>query len=243
MLKWFLISGAATHLLFASAGTAAEIPVNIGVGPAAYYIPERLQEEDPEPFYGLRLHIKAVIDQELIKRHKGKIPANYQKAVEKVDEVRVGYLLIPENIMLGTRKKEKGLEFFGATWRPLGLGVPIKLGPARLSIGTGLLITYAFINTGAYKIQDNANKEGAPPEYREQVTHFLRPGADLNADFEVKFTDSFLMSLGWSSAYYIPQKIGGGIGTMGADDLERSLWRIHQAYLMVHYRIPVDAKI
>lgn len=234
-------------VLCLNVATGAEIPVNIGVGPAAYYVPEHLEEDDPAAFYGLKLHIKAVIDKETIKKHKSKIPAQYQKAVERVDEVRVGYLLIPENIMVGTRQKEHGPEFFGATWRPIGVNVPVKMGPARLSLGTGLLITYAFVNTGDYKIIDNKKKleEGKDrtPEYRDQITHFLRPGMDLNADFEVKFSESFLMSFGWSSAYYIPQKIGGGIGTLGSDQLEHSLWRIHQAYLMAHYRIPVAVRI
>lgn len=236
-------------MLAATPAVAAEIPVNIGVGPSAFYIPEHLDDEDPEPFFGLRLHIKAVIDQATIKKHKNKIPAQYRSAVEKVDEVRVGFLLVPESIMIGTRQKPHGPEVYGATWRPIGLGVPIKMGPARLSLGTGLLITYAFINIGDYKIADQTDEELAElrdpndVEYRGQVTHFLRPGADLNADLEIKFSDSFLMSLGWSSAYYVPQKIGGGIGTMGMEDLQKSIWRIHQAYLMAHYRIPVDAKL
>ena len=227
---------------------AAEIPVNIGVGPAAFYVPEHLEEDDPKPFYGLKLHIKAIIDKKLIERNKGKIPDQYRKAVEKVDEIRVGYLLIPETIMLGTRKKDSGPEFFGATWRPIGLGVPVKMGPARLSLDTGLLITYAFINTGSYKIPEQSNKEleknpRTEVTYRDQTTHFLRPGMDLKLDLEVMFSDSFLTSIGWSSAYYIPQKIGGSIGSVGADQLEKSLWRIHQAYLMMNYRIPVNAKI
>jgi hypothetical protein len=227
---------------------AVEIPVNIGVGPAAFYVPEHLEEDDPSPFYGLKLHIKAVIDKKLIEKNKGKIPERYRKAVEKVDEVRVGYLLIPETIMLGTRAKDSGPEFFGATWRPIGLGVPLKMGPARLSFDTGLLITYAYINTGSYKIPDQSTKEleenpRAEITFRDQTTHFLRPGMDLKLDLEVQFSESFLTSLGWSSAYYIPQKIGGSMGTVGADQLEKSLWRIHQAYLMMHYRIPVKAKI
>ncbi len=227
---------------------AVEIPVNIGVGPFAFYVPEHLEEDDPKPFYGLKLHIKAIIDKKLIERNKGKIPDQYRKAVEKVDEIRVGYLLIPETIMLGTRTKDSGPEFFGATWRPIGLGVPVKMGPATLSLDTGLLITYAFINTGSYKIPNQSNEDieknpRTEITYRDQTTHFLRPGMDLKLDLEVKFSDSFLTSLGWSSAYYIPQKIGGGIGSIGADQLEKSLWRIHQAYLMVHYRIPVNAKI
>jgi len=227
---------------------AAEIPVNIGVGPAAFYVPEQLEEDDPQPFYGLRLHIKAVIDKKLIERNKGKVPAQYRKALEKVDEIRVGYLLIPETVMIGTRKKDAGPEFFGATWRPIGLGMPVKMGPATLSLDTGLLITYAFINTGSYKIPNQSKEEmeenpRAEVTYRDQTTHFLRPGMDAKLELEMKFSDSFLTSVGWSSAYYIPQKIGGGIGTVGADQLEKSLWRIHQAFLMMHYRIPVKAKI
>jgi hypothetical protein len=228
----------------------AEIPVNIGVGPAAFYVPEKLQDDDPEPFYGLRLHIKAVIDKKLIEKNKGKIPKKYQKALAKVDEVRVGYLFIPEAIMVGTRKKEHGPEFYGATWRPIGLGVPVKMGPTRFTLGTGLLITYAFVNIGDYKIADAIDEDIEAGkvrvedlEYREQITHFLRPGMDLKAELEIKFTDSFLTSFGWSSAYYVPQKIGGGIGSLGMDELKKSLWRIHQAYFMLHYRIPVKANI
>jgi hypothetical protein len=233
---------------FGHLASAAEIPVNIGVGPAAFYVPEHLEEDDPKPFYGFRLHIKAIIDKKLIEKNKGKIPDQYRKAVEKVDEVRVGYLLIPETVMLGTRTKEAGPEFFGATWRPIGLGVPLKMGPAMLSLDTGLLITYAFINTGSYKIPDQSNKDieknpRTEITFRDQTTHFLRPGMDLKLELEVKFSDSLLTSLGWSSAYYIPQKIGGGIGTVGADQLEKSLWRIHQAFVMLHYRLPVKAKI
>ena len=110
------------------------------------------------------------------------------------------------------------------------------------------MITYAFNNTGSYKIPNQSNEDieknpRTEITYRDQTTHFLRPGMDLKLDLEVKFSDSFLTSLDWSSAYYIPQKIAGGIGSIGADQLEKSLWRIHQAYLMVHYRIPVNAKI
>jgi len=237
-----------TYVTLAStAAFSTENAVNIGVGPSIFYIPEHL-EDDRKPFYGLKLHVKAVIDKGLIEKNKEKIPEQYRKAVQKVDEIRVGYLLIPETVMLGLRTQEGGPEFFGATWRPVGLGIPVKIGPTKLSLNTGLLITYAFLNTGNYKIPNQSNEEleknpDTELTFRDQVTHFLRPGADLNLDYEVKFTKNFLTSIGWSSAYYIPQKIGGGIGTIGADQLEKSLWRIHQAYFMVHYRIPVKANI
>lgn len=235
------------NMLFVSGvARATDVPINIGVGPAVYYVPEHLSADDPEPFYGLKLHIKAVIDKKLVEKNKNKIPPQYRKAVEKVDEIRVGYLLIPESIMLGARTKEHGPEFYGATWKPLGLGIPLKMGPARLALQTGLVITYAFVNIGNYKIPNESEKElkedpRKEVTYRDQVTHFLRPGAELNLDFEIKFSDNFLTSLGWSSAYYIPEKIGGGMGSIGMDQLEKSLWRIHQAYLMAHYRFPIKA--
>ncbi|NRA47069.1 MAG: hypothetical protein HRU09_19135 [Oligoflexales bacterium] len=49
--------------LFAPCVKAAEIPINIGLGPAFYLIPEQLQEEETH-YTGLSLHIKAVIDKE-----------------------------------------------------------------------------------------------------------------------------------------------------------------------------------
>ena len=155
--------------------------------------------------------------------------------------------------MIGTRKKEKGPEFFGSTWRPLGLGVPIKMGPAKFSLGTGLLLTYAYVNTGSYKIlkaKPKDEEDGRAVEvdsedegFRDQSTHFFRPGMDLKAELEIKFSDYFLTSFGWSSAYYVPQEIGGSFFSMGMDQLEKSLWRIHQAFVMLHFRIPVKTSL
>lgn len=236
------------YLALARNTLAAEIPVNIGVGPSAFYVPEHLDDRQPEPFYGLRLHIKAVIDRDALRKNKNKIPAQYRAAVEKVDEVRVGYLLVPETIMIGPRRSPHGPEIYGASWRPLAIDLPLKLGPTRLSIGTGLMITYAYVNTGDYRIVDQTDKElkdlgNAAIKYRAQTTHFLRPGADLNAEYEVKFSSEFLMSLGWSSAFYVPQEIGGPFFSLGADDLQKSLWRVHQAYLVLHYRMPVQVSL
>jgi hypothetical protein len=159
---------------------------------------------------------------------------------------------MPESIMIAPRKRPHGMELYGSTWRPLGVSIPIKMGPARLTLGTGLLFTYAYINTGGYNVIDNTeinddgNRiviEGEDPEYRDQVTHFTRPGMDLKAELEIKFSDSFLTSFGWSSAYYLPQKIGGSVFSMGIDNLENSVWRIHQGFFMLHFRIPFETTI
>jgi hypothetical protein len=246
-VMWTLVLG---HLA-AKAGVAGavEIPVNVGIGPAAFYIPEHLEDGDPKPFFGLRLHIKAVIDRETIKQYKNEIPAQYRKAVEGVSEVRVGYLLIPESILLGHRKTEGGPELYGATWRPIAMGMPIQIGPVRLSLGTGFLITYAYVNTGKYKIIDHKDQHStvmvgsSDAQYRSKVTNFLRPGADVGLDLELRLSDAILVSLGWSSAYYLPQKIGGSITTTGMGDLQNSIWRVHQAYLVANYRMPVEVRL
>lgn len=185
-----------------SVAFSTEIPVNIGAGPAAFYVPEHLDEEDPKPFYGLRLHIKAIVNRELIQKNKGKVPDQYRKAVEKVDEARVGYLLIPESIMLGTRKEPHGPEFYGATWSPLSVGLPVRMGPARLSLDAGLVLTYAYVNLGDYKLVDQTDDElkslhrGDEVRYRRQVTHFFRPGGELGLDLEIAFSESVLTSFG-----------------------------------------------
>ncbi|NRA47391.1 MAG: hypothetical protein HRU09_20775 [Oligoflexales bacterium] len=74
--------------------------------------------------------------------------------MSKVDEVRVGFILVQDSVIISPRKEDKGLELYGATWRPLGLGIPIKMGNTKLSLGTGLVFSYLYLNLGNYKILD-----------------------------------------------------------------------------------------
>ena len=48
---------------------AVEIPINIGVGPSYYLLPEKLQENN-EAFYGLHLQISAIINKKVIEKQK-----------------------------------------------------------------------------------------------------------------------------------------------------------------------------
>ncbi|MEZ4742585.1 MAG: hypothetical protein R3B45_09080 [Bdellovibrionota bacterium] len=226
-----------------------EVPINLGIGPSKFYVPEKLGRDDTKPFSGFRLHIKAVVNKALLEKNKRKIPEKFRKSLQKVEEVRVGFILIPESIMLGWRTVPGGPEIWGATWKPLSLGLPLRIGPARLSLSLGLVGTYAYVNTGRYKIPEdddievpNQSSEPAPDSisYVNQVTHFFRPGAQANIDFEFAFTENFLVSVGASSSYYVPQKIGGTFTELGSRR-DRSLYRIHEAYALLHYRIPYKA--
>ena len=224
---------------------AVEIPINIGLGPAYYLIPEQLEGQQNK-HTGLSLHIKAIIDKASIEKHKGKIPKKYHDAVSKVDEVRVGFILVPDSIIISPRKEEHGLELYGATWRPIGLGIPLKMGNAKLSFGTGLIFSYLFVNLGDYKIVDPEKKlEGNNEDskvYLDQVTHFVRPGIDLRLSLEIKFSPSFITSLAWTSAYYVPQKIGGGVFDISKTK-SQNLWRIHHGAFLLNFRFPYDAKL
>lgn len=224
---------------------AAEIPINIGLGPAYYLIPEKIQEESTY-HSGLSLHIKAVIDKTSIEKNKNKIPQKYHDAVSKVDEVKVGFILIPDSIIISPRKRQHGLEMYGASWRPLAINVPIKAGPAKLSFGTGMVFSYLFVNLGDYKIIDAEEKSSASNNnaqtYLNQVTHFIRPGIDLRLDLEIKFSPFFLTSIAWTSAYYIPQKIGGSVFEL-SNTKSQNLWRIHHGSLLFNVRFPYQVAL
>ena len=111
---------------------------------------------------------------------------------------------------------------YGANWRFLGVGVPLA---NILDLGTGLNFTYAYL-TGS---------EATPK------THFLRPGLDFTANMEIPFSKSFLMSLGWSSLLYPPQRMGAGISNWGG--LNESIWHVGQAYFRLHFRMPYTVRL
>jgi hypothetical protein len=208
----------------ARAGSTVTVPVDVGVGPAAYLFTGPIAD-DQFPHYGLKISLEAVIDQELIRRNQRRIPASYRKMAGSMDEVRYKpSIFIPDALIISPKIKDTGI--YGVTWNPLGVGVPLLKGPVRLRVGAGLLLTYAFIYS------DN-------PEI--PTTHFVRPGLDLGADLEIPFTKSFLISLGWSSGLYVPQKLGS-FG-LDMDAIDKSIWHVGQAYLQLHFRFPYSTKM
>ncbi|MGI5864587.1 MAG: hypothetical protein ACOX6T_21405 [Myxococcales bacterium] len=226
----------ALSLLSAPSAFAAteKVPVDLGLGPAAYHFFGAIGEDQPVHF-GLKISLEAVIDQQMIRRNQRKVPANYRKMARDMNEVRYSpSVFIPDALIISPKYKDTGI--YGITWRPLGLGLPLLTGRVRLSVGAGLLLTYAFIHTDL----DNDLPAGAPaPAVRD--THFVRPGLDLGAELEIALTKSFLISLGWSSGLYVPQTLGS-FG-MDLEKLDESIWHVGQAFLQLHFRFPYTVKL
>lgn len=213
---------------FSNNTRAAEIPINVGLGPSVFMIPDAVAHSKIDPFYGLNLKIKAIIDKATIEKNKDQIPAKFRNAVSKTNEVRIGYLYIPSNILLSSGNTPDKPSIYGATWKPISLDLPVRLGSTSLSIGTELVITYAMMTVG-HRSQDVENDA-----ITRSTTHFIRPGLGLSAELEQPLTERFLLSVGVSSSYYIPQRL------KGADDTRDALWRIGEARATLNYRFPIE---
>lgn len=208
------------------------IPIDIGIGPAVHMITGPVQD-DQQLHYGIKFSVKAIIDGALIKKNLHRVPKSYRKYARKIKEARVGHMLIPDTFFISPKNQNTGI--YGVSWRPIGLDIPLLRVP-RLAVGAGINLTYMYVD------MDVPVDGASDPDAKENVTtHFLRPGADLQASFEVPFSKSFLVSVGWQSTFYPPQELGGEIFSLG--DTDNGIWHIGQAYLKFHFRFPYSLKI
>jgi hypothetical protein len=213
----------------------AEIPVQIGVGPAGYILAGPtfpslrfggLLYEDQPLHYGLRINITAVITGDLIRNHPGLVPRQYARQIMQAGEVRYrpGVLgLIPRSLYL-TPPIGNAMSV-GATWAPIGLGLVLASSPVRVSVSGALIGTLMYIRS---------------PSVATSNYLFARPGVELNLDFEIPLSERFLISLGWSSMVHVPQTLEAtGLESLGMGGLDQqSLWHIGQFYVQGHYRVP-----
>jgi hypothetical protein len=209
-------------LPMAARAEKVEIPVDIGVGPAAYLITGPVYR-DQKFHYGLKLSAAAVIDQETIRKHQNRIPAKYRQLASRMDEVRfTPTLFLPDSLIISPKIERTGI--YGAIWRPLAVGVPILSGGAlRFDISAGLVLTYFFLHSDVLP-----------------NTHFFRPGLDAKATFEVALTKTFLVSFGWASGFYVPQRLGDWLSVGPSNE---NVWHIGQPFLKFHYRFPLSVNL
>ena len=203
-------------------GNVVEIPINVGVGPAVHMLTGPIQD-DQMLHYGLKLSVAAIIDRATIQKNKHRIPRKYHNLVNRAGEVRIGKLYVPDTIFISPKVNKT--QMYGFTFRPLALGVPLINQNVRLGVSAGVLLTYAFIQSDSVL---------------DKPMHFFRPGLDLKAEFEIPFSNTFLMSLGWSSQFYVPQEINGGF--FEVKGIKNSIWHIGQAFLLFHVRFPYQAR-
>jgi hypothetical protein len=181
--------------------------------------------EDQPIHYGIRFDAAAIIDYEFYRKNRDLVPRKYRGMFKPDTEIRyapAAVALIPRNLYISPKTKNTGV--YGATWELMAIGLTLlKSDSTKLSVGAGLLATYAYIDSDVF-----------------ESTHFLRPGASLGLNIGTMFSETFGMSVGWDSNFYLPQDIGGGIMEGSGDD---ALWHIGEGFLMFHYRFPYTTTI
>jgi hypothetical protein len=207
-----------------AAAQRVTVPVDVGVGPATFLFFGPVFRDQPL-HTGLKLSAEVVLDREWLRRNQRLIPKKYRARALRMDEFRfvpgLVSLLVPDSLILSPRLRNTSL--YGATWSPLGIGLPLGSGAVRLALDADLVLTYAYLRSSALP-----------------TTHFLRPGARLGVDLEFKLSRSFLISLGWSSALYVPQRLGEFSETQ---PLDASIFHVGQASLQLHFRFPFTTRL
>lgn len=205
------------------------VPFDVGVGPAANMMFGPMFRDKPI-HTGLRLSTYFVIDRKTRQKYRNRIPAKYRKLADGQGDIKFNPLscCIPSSIYIsppikGTPFADTGV--YGLTMKPLGLGLNL-FGDSTVSfnVSVGALLTYFFMHSSTL----------------ESPMHFLRPGLEAKAEFEVNFGDGGF-SLGWASMAHIPQPVGGSILKIGP--LDESVWHIGQAFFLVHIRKPTAVNL
>ncbi len=219
-MKILLLAAAWLVPVLASA-RSIEIPVDVGAGPSVFGFYGPVFADQPIHF-GLRFAAEAVIDQEWIRTHQRDIPPKYRKQAAKVTELRVGpSIFIPDSLIISPKIRNTGI--YGVNWKPIGLNFSLaRSKSAQVRIPLQLNVMYAFLHSDLFP-----------------TTHFIRPGASVGLDIELKATNSFLVSFGYNSQFYVPQELG----TLGIGPLNNSIWHVGQAYLMFHVRFPYKVSL
>lgn len=193
------------------------VPVDVGVGPAAYTLTGPVAQ-DQLLHSGLSLSVYAVLDKKALRKHRKKIPKEYRQAVKQMDEVRISpSIWIPDHIILSPPVNGTGL--YGVTWEPFTVGVPLG---RYLDADLGLVATAAWLHSDSLP-----------------NTLFLRPGVSASLEWEFPLSKQYLVSFGWDSKVYVPQELGS---LAIAQDLD-SIWHIGHGFVELHVRFPYTVRL
>lgn len=229
---WPLVIALALYGASAPAASKVEVPVDVGIGPAADFFFGPVMQDQPV-HTALKIDLFAIIDQATIRRNQRRIPAKYRKYASGITEARIHRpgpaILIPDSIIISPKVAYSPnfggrTAIYGATWKPIGIGTWFGGGGGRLNLSVGGLLTYAFIHSDLPSIP---------------TTHFIRPGLEAKAELEIMLGKSFGFSFGWASGFYIPQQLGG----LGMGPLNQSVWHVGQGFFLFHFRFPYKTTI
>jgi len=205
------------------------VPVDVGVGPTFNHFFGPLGD-DQLLHYGLKFEVTAIITREIIHKNQKRIPAKYRKQALKMDEFRMSpFWWLPDSVFLSPKLNHTGV--YGVTFRPLALGLTLlNTSVLRFSVSAGAVLTYAYIHSDRFQHADSM--------------HFLRPGVDARAEVTLSFSETFLLSFGWDSYFYLPQAVDQpGKGILDSAGLDNSLWHNGQGFVLLHFRFPYSTTL
>jgi hypothetical protein len=164
-----------------------EVPINIGVGPAYFWIPG-VVGRSLHP--GAKLDLYAVITPQMLKEHENKIPKKYKKYVNMEEEMHIKpiwMLLFPKYLVISPGESS----IYGGFWYFLSLAGNL-LKSNRVELEWELVLpTVSYLYTDAKK--NNPDTQ-----------HLFGLGAMLRIENTIKFSESFLATLAYGHNFNAP---------------------------------------
>lgn len=234
-----LLLGSSVEAQQRSQSGVAEIPVQIGVGPAGLLLAgpafpdlgfSGILAEDRLIHTGLRLSLTAIINEEIVRKHPRLIPRQYRQRIIDAGEFRFSpgvVALIPTTLVISPPIAGSA-QAYGATWSLLGAGIPLVREPVRFTVSGALIGTLLYIRS---------------PSLEASNYLFARPGVEVRLELEVPIHQDLRVTIGAATQAYIAQSLEG-TGTdmfeMGEYMDAQSLWNINQLFLQAQFRVPYN---
>jgi len=203
-----------------------DVPINIGVGPAFFWIPG-LMGKELHP--GAKLDLYAVITPKMMHDNKDKIPKKYKKFVNMNEEMHVTELwmsIIPKYFIINPQAENY---VYGGLWSVLGISsVFLKSKTMRLE-GEFILPTISYLYTNA-------------PKNDPDTRHLLGIGAMLRLENTIQFNKKYLASLAYGHNLNMPLFNTNTYREDGKTTEQRWL-QTGVLSLVFHYRFDIKQKI
>ena len=165
-----------------------EVPINIGVGPAFFWIPG-VVGRDLHP--GAKFDLYAVITPKLLHEHQNKIPKKYKKYVNMDEEMHITMrwmTLIPKYLIISPGAEGS---IYGGLWSIIGLSEHFLKNNLIELNGEVVLPTISYLYTNA-------------PKNAPQTQHLLGIGGMLRLGNTIKFSENFLATLAYGHNFNLP---------------------------------------
>jgi len=202
-----------------------DVPINIGVGPAFFWIPGVMGKE-LHP--GAKLDLYAVITPQMLQENENKIPKKYKKYVNMNEEMHMTpfwMTIIPKYLIINPQAENY---IYGGLWSILGISNTFFKSKSIKLEGELILPTISYLYTTAPKNDPNTQ-------------HLFGIGAMARLENTIKFNKKFLASLAYGHNLNI---LPIGNTYKEEDSATEQQWlQAGVLSLVFHYRFNVKQKI